>query len=299
MKIQNLLLLSVLISSTGINAQKPILITEDSLKVGSNKYPGISVFIPEVEYEKTQKNWIRIQESGTRSKVVDESGKMSIFGAISKSISDTPFNILSEIVDRDTVLKLTAAFELRKDVYTERATGEAELAKAKTYLFNFAKEQYVDLVNEQLKSEENRLKDLQKEITSLQRDQSGMEKDIRSNNKRITSEEDRLVILNNELTSLTAAIYEHNMQLNSLEPGFEKEEKVKHIKELEKQKKKATRSIKKSENKISKAEKSINNANRAIPKNDDTQEMIRRRISDQEAVVKQFEDKLNRVKSYK
>ena len=299
MKPYVLLLLVTLIPFTGINAQKPILLLEDSLKVGTNKYPSVSVIIPEVEYEKTLKNWIKVQESGTKSRVVDEVGKMSIFGAISKKVSENPINILSELTDRDSVLKLTAAIELKKDVYVERATGEAELAKAKAFLFDFAKEQYIDLVNEQLKLEENKLKDLQKELGGLERDQSGMEKDIRSSNKLISNEKDRLVVLNNELTSLSAAIIEHNAEYITMDPGELKDEKAKYIKGLEKQKKKAVKAIKNAENKISKAENSINHASRSIPKNDDTQGRIRRLISDQEAVVQKFTDKLNRVKSYK
>lgn len=299
MKIRILSVLAALIPFIGLNAQKPILMLEDSILFGNNKLPGISVTIPEVEYEKTLKNWIKLQESGTKSKIVNEGGKMSIFGAINKNISENPINIYSELVDCDSVLKLTAAFELRKDVYIGRSVGESELAKAKTYLFNFAKEQYVDLVNEQLKAEENKLKDLEKELNSLERNQAGMEKDIRSSNKLISSEKDNLVVLNNDLTTLTAAIIEHNTLLNSMEQGPEKDEKEKYIKDLEKQKKKILNSIKKSENKISKAESKINNANRAIPKNDDSQERIRRRIADQENVVQKYVDKLNKVKSYK
>ena len=292
-------MLGAMFTFSGINAQKPILIQEDSLKVGTNKYPAISVLIPEVKYEKTQKDWIKLQESGTKSKVVDDAGKMSVFGAISKNISENPFNILSELVDRDTVLKLTAAFELKKDIYIERNTGEADLAKAKSYLFEFAKGQYADIVNEQLKGEQNKLKDLEKELSSLEKDQSGMEKDIRSGNKQIQAEKDKLVLMNNELTTLSAAIVEHNAEYITMDPGEVKDQKAKYIKDLEKQKKKITRSIKKAENKISKAENSIDHANKAIPKNDNTQERIRRMITDQEAVVQRFTDKLNRVKAYK
>lgn len=299
MKIKFLLLFVMLISFCGIKAQKPISLTEDSLKVGNNVYPAISVTIPEAEYEKTLKNWIKLQESGTKSKVVDEGGKLSIFGALSKDISENPINILSELVSRDSLLKLTAAFELKKDVYIERSTSEAELSKAKIYLFDFAKDQYIDVVNEQLKTEENKLRDLQKELGSLEKNQSGMEKNIRSNIKAINSEKDDLVVLNNELTTLSAAIIEHNTLLSSLEQGFEKDEKEKYIKGLEKEKKKVLKSIKKAENKISKSEKTINDANRAIPRNDEDQNRIRRRINDQEAVVQQFTNKLNKVKAYK
>ena len=299
MKLRVFLIFTALISFNVINAQKPVLLNEDSLKVGTNKYPAISVTIPEVEYEKTLSNWIKLQESGTRSKVVVDGGKMSIFGANSRSISENTINILSELTTRDSVLKLTAAIELKNAVYIERATGESELAKAKNYLFDFAKEQYLDLVNAQLKAEEDKLKDLQKELGGLEKDQSGMEKDIRSSYKSISSEQDRLVVLNNELTSLSAAIIEHNAEYITMEPGEVKDEKTKYIKGLEKQKKKTIRSIKKAENKISKSENTIGHANRSIPRNDNTQENIRRLISDQEAVVQRFADKMNRVKGYK
>jgi len=299
MKSISTFLLLILIPFLGIKAQKPILISEDSLKLGNNRLPGLSVIIPEVEYEKTLKEWIKELQLGTKSTVVTENGKMSIFGAILKSITENPVNVYSELIDQDSVLDLRVAIEMKKDQYVERATGEAEVAKAKSYLFNFAKIQYIDLVTQQVKVEENKLKDIEKELGSLEKDQSGMEKSIRSNNKLISTEKDRLIVLNNELTTMSAAIIEHNNQLSTMEPGDIKDEKAKYIKELEKQKKKTMKAISSSENKISKAEKSIDNATRAIPKIDNTQDTTRKRITNQEAVVQRFVDKLNTIKAYK
>lgn len=282
MKLKTLLFSGALFTFAAINAQKPIVIQEDSLNLGANRYPAISVLIPEVKYEKTRKNWIRKQETGTKSKVVDDAGKMSIFGAKSKNVSPDPFNILSMLADQDSVLRLTAAFEIRKDVYIERSTGEAELAKAKTFLFDFAKDQYTDLVNDQLKQEQSKLKDLEKELRSLEKRQSGMEKDIRTGNRQLVTEREKLTLLNNELTTSTTALAEHNAEYMVMEPGDEKDAKAKYIKDLEKQKRSTVRSIKKSEKRIRNAESKISRANRAIPKNDSTQERIRRLINDQE-----------------
>jgi len=293
------LLLLILIPFLGIKAQKPILMSEDSLKIGNNRLPGLSVNIPEIEYEKTLKNWIKELQTGTKSTVVTDNGEMSIFGAILKSVTENPVNVYSKLIDQDSVLNLQVAIELKKDQYIERATGEAEVAKAKSFLFNFAKVQYIDLVTEQVKAEENKLRDIEKELSSLEKDQSGMQKSIRSNNKQISSEKDRLISLNNELTTVSAAILEHNSQLSSMEAGDAKAEKVKYIKELEKQKKKTMKAISVSENKISKSEKSIDNAARAIPKIDNTQERTRKKIADQEAVLQKYVDKLNTVKAFK
>lgn len=298
MKLKTLLFSGALFTFAAINAQKPIVIQEDSLNLGANRYPAISVLIPEVKYEKTRKNWIRKQETGTKSKVVDDAGKMSIFGAKSKNVSPDPFNILSMLADQDSVLRLTAAFEIRKDVYIERSTGEAELAKAKTF-FDFAKDQYTDLVNDQLKQEQSKLKDLEKELRSLEKRQSGMEKDIRTGNRQLVTEREKLTLLNNELTTSTTALAEHNAEYMVMEPGDEKDAKAKYIKDLEKQKRSTVRSIKKSEKRIRNAESKISRANRAIPKNDSTQERIRRLINDQENVVQLFSDKLSKVKAFK
>jgi hypothetical protein len=64
-----------------LSAQKPIIITEDSVTYGESKYPGIVVFIPEVGFERTEKNWIRELQAGTKSTVVSENGALFIFGA--------------------------------------------------------------------------------------------------------------------------------------------------------------------------------------------------------------------------
>jgi hypothetical protein len=299
MKSISTVLLLILIPLSGIKAQKPILVSEDSLLIGNNRLPGLSIIIPEVEYEKTLNNWIKELQSGTRSTVVTDNGEMSIFGASLKSITENPVNVYSKLIDRDSVLNLAVTIEMKKDLYVERATGEAEVARAKSYLFNFAKTQYIDLVTEEVKAEKDKLKDIEKELGSLEKDQSGMQKSIRSGNKRVSSEKDRLVVLNNELTTLSAAIIEHNNQLNTMEAGDIRDEKVKYIKDLEKQKKRTIKAISSSENRISKADRSINNANRAIPRIDNTQERTRTRITDQEAVVQRFVDKLNTIKAYK
>jgi hypothetical protein len=45
----------ILLSVTGIKAQMPILVADDSMKVGKSNMPALSVTIPEADYEKTLK----------------------------------------------------------------------------------------------------------------------------------------------------------------------------------------------------------------------------------------------------
>lgn len=289
----------VLILCPGIRAQKPIYLFEDSLNMGSSRLPALSVIIPEVKSEITLTNWIKLLETGTKSKVVTESGEMSIFGALSENINTNTVNVYSRLSDQDTLVKLTVSFELKKDRYVEKTTGEAELAKARTLLFNFAREQYIELASEQLSAEDNKLRVIEKELGSLERDETGMKRSLRSAGKTIETENERLIVLRDELAATSAVIADNNRILASMKPGTEKDEKALFIKDLELKKKITLKSISNSERKISKAERTIENATGDIPKIDSNQDKTRARLYEQEALVQKYTDRLNAIKAYR
>ncbi len=296
--IKSLLMLTFVVLSTMMSAQKPIVINDDSITFSTSKYPGFTVAIPEVNYDRTLKEWTKELQSGTKSKVVTENGILTIFGAIMKDITPTPLNVYSKLLYKDSLVHLQVSLETKKDQYVDKAHGDAEFSAAKTFLKNFAKAQYVDFVKDELQVENKKLNDLKGNLNSLQNEKSRMQKSINSSNSTIKSEQDNIVLQNTELPKITGEIATQNSQLTSMEEGAAKEEKTSYIKELEKKKKKILNDIESSENKISKAQNAINEAQRDIPKNEAEQDIMREKITQQEAVVKHFENKLNTVKSY-
>jgi peptidoglycan hydrolase CwlO-like protein len=298
MKTINVLILLTALANFGLNAQKPIVVSEDSIAFRAGKIPGVIVIIPEATYESVQKNWVKEMESGTKSKAVYENGEWTIFGAILKKISPTPVNLYSKLVNQDSLVRFMAAIELKKDVYVEKGSAEAELAQMKAYMKQFAKDQYTDVADAQLKAEEKKLKDLQKELSSYQKDEADLEKSIRSDEQTIKEEEGNLVVLNNELTALSSEIITQNAQLTGLAEGSAKEEKGKYIKDLDKRERKLRNDIKSAENKISKCKGDIRDANSEIPKKQELQKEMNEKVAAQEAVVRKFEDKVNKIKAY-
>jgi hypothetical protein len=104
-----------------LDAQQPVIVTDDSLMFGNSRLPALAVTIPEVSYETSLREWIKQLETGTKSKVVTENGEMSIFGAIIKNITENPVNVYSRFDNADTLLRLIVAFEPKKDEYIERS----------------------------------------------------------------------------------------------------------------------------------------------------------------------------------
>lgn len=288
----------LLIPFLGLQSQKPILLSQDSVIIGNHTIPGLTVTIPEANYEKTLKAWVKALESGTKSKVVTEKGEMSIFGAILKNVSANPVNIYSKLIGHDSILTLSAAFELSKNTYVEKANGGEAYAKVQDYLKQFSKDRYVEVASDQLDAEEKIHKDFEKELESLEKEKTRLQKSIQSNNTRIITEKDNIIIQNNELKTVTETIVDNNSQLNTMDEGPAKEERTKYIKELEKRKKKALGSIESSENKINSANNEIDKANGEIPRNELKQEDVRKKIAQQEMVVQKFTDKLEKIKTY-
>jgi hypothetical protein len=288
----------VLIPCIGIRGQKPISVSGESMKFGKADIPALSVNIPEANYEKTLKVWIKQLESGTKSNVATENSEMSIFGANLKDISPGPINVYSKLISGDSTLQLTVSFELGKDKYIEKASGETDYSKAQNYLKQFAKNQYIEVAKERVNVEDKKLKEIQKELSSLEKEKSRLQKSIQSNNTTILNENDNIAIQNNELKTVSASIVDNTSQVNSMDNGPAKEERVKYIKELEKRKKKALSSIESSENKINNAKNDTDKATSDISKNELMQESTRQQIVQQELVLQKFTHKLTVIQNY-
>jgi hypothetical protein len=281
-----------------LRAQKPITIMEDSLLVGKYMHPGISVTIPEVNYEKTLKNWIKQIEAGTKSKVVTEDGMMTLFGAMLKKISPNPVNMYSKLINQDTLNKLMVCIEIKKDEYLEPAFGDAQMMVAKDYLKAFAKDQYIEFIKDEVAAEEKKLKDLTSQLSSLENTYSKTQKQAESSRTTISKEQETLATMNGQLSQLSTDINRENTAMIGMETGPEKEAQAARIKEMNKAKKKLQKDISKAESNIKKAESSIAEADDAIPLNKNEQAVMQQKIDEQTVVVQKFNDKLNTVKLY-
>ncbi len=281
-----------------MRAQQPITVMEDSLLVGKFMHPGISVTIPEANYDKTLKNWIKQIEAGTKSKVVTDNGLMTLFGAMLKKISPNPVNMYSKLVNQDTLNKLMVCIEIKKDEYLEPALGDAQMMVAKDYLKAFAKDQYIEFIKDEVAVEEKKLKDLTSQLSSLENNYSKTQKKAESSRNTISKEKEALAVMNGQLSQMSTDINRENAEMITKDAGPEKEAQAARIKELNKSRKKLQKDISKKESNIRKAESSIAQADESIPQNKNEQVVMQQKIDEQTAVVQKYNDKLNTVKLY-
>ncbi len=285
------LIILALFSISGIRAQNPIVVSEDEFDIGNGTVTGYSVVIPEVNYDKVLKDWIRYLETGTRSKVVEKGNNLSIFGAKVKPLSEDPVNVYSMVKEDNGGVKIQTAFELEREQYA----GSAEYANGRKYLFDFAKDEYMEVVSEQLSAEEKKLRSLKNDLTGLENDQARMEKSTKTSQETIEEENQNLADYKNQLASLTPEEY-HGDSAAVTGMGSRSADDVK---DLEKERKKLNREINSSEEKIDRAEKEIAQNERDLPGNLNEQKVLKNKVEEQEKVVEFHQKKLDTIKDYK
>jgi len=273
-------------------------VLEDSVQFGNYLYPGFNVTIPEANYDKILKDWVKTQENGTKSKVQTENGEMTIFGAIVKEVSSAPVNIYSRLMNEDTLTRLMVCIELKKDQYVESATGDIQLTSAKNYLKEFAKKEYMDVIKEQLAAEEKILRDLNKDLGGLENSKARSQRTAKNKRNTVNDEQEKLLVKHNELNLLSNEIITKNNEMMAMPVGAGRDAMASQITELEKRRKKLQKEISQGENRISKARSDIDQADRAIPRNENEQSVMKTKIDAQQAVVQSYIDKLNNVKLY-
>ena len=179
-----------------------------------------------------------------------------------------------------------------------RLYGDAQMMVARDYLKEFAKEQYIEFIKDEVAVEEKKLKDLTSQLSSLENNYSKTQKKAESSRSTISKEQEALATLNGQLSQLSTDITKGNADMIAMEAGPEKEAQAARIKELNKRQKKLRKDISKAENNIKKAETSISQADESIPLNKNEQVVMQQKIDEQTAVVQKFNDKLNTVKLY-
>lgn len=279
-----------------VQAQKPITLAADSVKIGNTLFPGFWLTIPESKPDAIKSSWSKAILKGTKSKISTNNNEMTLFGAIISDFYDGNVNIMSKIEDQDTSTRLFVCVETTRDNFIGKSSSEYE--KLSRYLKKYARDQYVIVAKDQLAAEEDKLSDLEKELKSMRKSKEKMEKDIQSAKVRITGENDNISALNKEIIVVDANISNVSSVLSYTEEGEAKKAKQSELKTLQKKKKGILKDINSAENSISKANTDIADNTRDIELNEVNQAEINEKIKQQAITIVKFQKKLKTIEAF-
>jgi hypothetical protein len=300
MKKINLILAGLALIITHIlMAQRPFEVFADSFVLSLKNYHGFQIKIPETPINQVKESWVSSLEKGTKSKVVEASeGEISIFGTFIKDISPDPVNVYSQLNHSDSTLKMFVSVELRRDLFITEDSTPTEFGQLKTYLKNFARDEYAATVKGQQKTEEKILDARKWELKDLQNEKDDLEKKIDNNNKDILKSNENIIGLNSQLTLQNNDLENTKVTLTVANSDELKKTIEDRIKEIEKERGKTMNSIEKEKSDIASCESKISNLKSDIKTNEKQQKLKENEVDLQKKVYDRVSDKLKTIESW-
>ena len=286
----------ILLSISGVKAQKPITLTADSVKFGNRYYPGFWLGIPEARPADVKADWIKAIEKGTKSKVTTDRNEMTLFGALLPNFTKGSVNIMSKIAEKDSLSLLFVSVETARDNFVN--ANSEEYAALSKYLKKFGKTQYTITAKKQLEAEESKLQDLEKELKTTRKNKEKLEKNIQSSQVKITGQNDKIKSIEKELSTLDIKIGNASTALSVMEEGDAKKAKKSELKSLQKTKKSLLKDSNSAQSTIDKANTSIADSKNEIEQNLASQQELAEKIADQKLTVSKYQQKLKNIEAF-
>lgn len=296
------LLAIIFIGSLTIQAQNEIQVTNKFISMSQGEQPAYIVEIPEANYESSLKNWKKLIRQNTKNKIEESGHEIVMKSTLIEDIYSKPINLYSAIIIGDSSLKLIAVYEIDSVFFDfekveKSVVNEKINSQIKHFMYNFASQQYMYAVEDELEAEENKLKYLQKELASLGKQSENNMKDNSENEQNIKNSQDAInsYEIDNERKQNEINAKKEAISGISNDPELLDQAKG-QLKSLEKEKKGIEGKLEKEQKNIIKYQANIESLNIELERILELQGTKKEEIDAQELVVENVRKKLHAIK---
>jgi peptidoglycan hydrolase CwlO-like protein len=302
------LIVSVLAIIAGIiigfqaSAQVPVEISKKVVTMSKGEQPAFIVEIPQVTAENVEKSWMKLIRQNTKSKVSTENSEITILNTQIDEISDNPINIYSAVYQVDSAVKLVSLFEIDSSFFSfdgdkEDMNYERTYEGIEHFLHDFAVTEYKEAAEEELKAEDKELKNLNNELQKLVKQTESFQKKIKLNESDSLNAEDQISSLEIDKQRKQGEIDGKKESMSTISGDKELHDQAKkHLKSLEKQRKKIEKEIEKLMANIVEYHSDNVELKRGILENNKKKEELLDEISIQQETVIKVTGKLENIK---
>lgn len=220
------------------NAQESQLVTEGSKSFSKGNYNGYSVVIPRAKLKEVAKDWNRYLRRN-KGRVNENDDEYTLSKIVVAEVSKDSIIIYSNLKAIETDVLLTGAATKNDSDFFSTSSNPETSETFKSFLRNFAVNEYRNIVTDELADEQKRLKRIENELKDLEGDNEQSEKKIKSNKRDIERIEDD-IRSNQQLKEIKsdAIIQQQKVIATYLTSSDLKKEEEKKLKAMQKEKSK-------------------------------------------------------------
>ncbi len=279
-------------------AQKEIIVTPVNKQMSRGMQPGFMVMIPETKLKDVTSAYEKHLEDNTKAKAKEINGELINYGVVNKEFSPNPFIVYAQLLEVMGGTELSIFVTEDSLNFINESSGSSKVATLEKTLRDFAIVEYRKAVTKQLEAENDKLKELKKDLYKQESEENSNRKEI--SDKKRDNESYQLKIVENKVqqSSKTDQVVKQQRMTESIPdkktPEYELAEK--NLKKYEGEKK----DLVKNEEKLSKDIDENNAKVRELERRNEElkrqQEESKKKIDAQEVVVSNVEAILNGIK---
>ena len=286
----------MLFLTTTLAGQNQVIIYESPRPMSKSNQNAYLVHIPQAKLKSVTKKWIRYIANGSNGKMSHINGEYKQNEAINRNISPQPFTIYSTILQTTSDVKLTVWFcdsEMR--FFSKERTPDQDLAIRK-FLYDFAILEYQFAVNDELKTEQDKVISMENSLRKLIKSEELSIKKIGNKQRSIHSAHDAIITNDEDIQLLNIKISYEKRMINGTMMDFNASQGAqKTLRSLEQAKKNIQKKNQTHLKNIDRWNMEIREEERNILMSQQSQSFKTNSIEQQKLVVRQVQLKLDHI----
>jgi hypothetical protein len=161
----------------------------------------LTVMIPQAGPKAVQKDWAHYVGQGSTGKTANADGQFTQYGAVNKNISASPFNITARFLGTSDGVKLSVWLSDNNNFENSKQPGADRSLALQKYVRDFAVAEYRQAVSDELKGSQIKLKDLESDLTKLNKQEDKDLKRTEENKRGIVKAKDAIAVNDRDIKS--------------------------------------------------------------------------------------------------
>lgn len=172
-------------------AQNELVIEEGNAPMPYGMKASYSLVIPQAKLKDVTESFKKYIRTGTKAKIAEENGIISIVGAVNSNISALPINVFGKLTEMIKGISVTL-WVSEGEIFISQEVSPSKNEAVKKYLHDFAVQEYRNAVQNELKAEQDKAKEAQRLLDGFVRDYKKAETAISDHKAEIALREKKI-----------------------------------------------------------------------------------------------------------
>ena len=279
-------------------SQEAIEVQITTAQMSEGRQPGYHVEIPKAELKTTQRNWVKKLQENIKVKVKKVDHEWVLAQAVKNELTKDTLSVYTIFIQKDDKIHMKVFIKI-DDVFFSPDDDETKLSRHKTdnniksYIRNFALEEYKLIAGNHLQAAERSLKSAENELNRLIREKDYLIRSGSSIKRSIDSYERRLFDTNRQIFNKQKEIIDQQVYMRKLVNENERRAAVEKLRRLERQKYNLEKNRETYARNLAGARKKLDNNINKLNENHSGQVAARTEIAVQQKAIRYYQSILS------